>query len=418
MLNSIKFKNIQEKLRMLKERREKQLRINFQKYIIKKMRENIERQKNIQNHNKQKSNKSNKKKEFDKETINKNIITNYFRDNNSKHIAFIDSWPCINNAEKELLQRFEISCKRLNITYLSINNKGIIINNHPLQNINIKLIDKNDILCVISLHFSSQKISHHYTLATLWNPLDFYKIEIDLKNTLSSDGFLSCYSNIVDNYFTNISNKKILGYLNTTIAEPILDYTFGDYKCFYIGINWEIVNPKNIDAKRSKILDILRELENNNMVSIYGPKLFHSVDVWKDFTSYQGEIPFDGLSIIDKIHKCGICLVLSSDSHIKYKMCSNRLFEGLAAGVPIISDNNPFIYEWFADNIFYINPENTSESIDKIKGYIEYFKTNPEDVLKKIENCREIFMKNFKLDLQIENLINNVENEKRILNEI
>ena len=199
----------------------------------------------------------------------KNIINDYFYNNDNKHIVFIDSWPNINNAEKELLKRFEIACNKLNFVYLSIDNNGIILNDHRLKNMNIQHIDKNNILCIISLHFSSPKISHHYTLSMLWNPLDFYKYEIDIKNTILSDGFISCYSDIVDNYFTYISKKNIIGHINTTISEPILEYTFGNYKCFYIGINWEIVNPNNIDNRRSNILNILKELENNNLISIY-----------------------------------------------------------------------------------------------------------------------------------------------------
>ena len=59
---------------------------------------------------------------------------------------------------------------------------------------------------------------------------------------------------------------------------------------------------------------------------------------------------------------------------------------------------------------FYINTENTNDCFDKINQYINYFKENPNEVLQKIDNCRQIFMKNFKLDLQLENLINNIEN--------
>lgn len=346
-------------------------------------------------------------KNIESPTINKhNGIEDYFNKSTySYHIIFYDTWPTINNAEKELLKRFQFACNKINSDFITCTNEGIINNNHPLKNIKITNIDKKYINCVISMHYSSPKNSNHLTLMTLWNPIDFHKTNIDISNTINSDGFISCYSDIVDNFFMNKCNKKVIGYINHTLSEPILDYSFGVYKCFYVGINWEKVNT--LIPERKKILNLLKKLEYADLVQIYGPKKMLNVDVWEGYKSYIGEIPFDGVSTIYEINKAGICLVLSSVSHIKSEICSNRLFEGLAAGVPIIADQNPFIKRWFSDNILYINTDD-EDCFEQLQNHIIYIKENKNIMLKKMENCREIFQSNFLLDKQLKTLIDSL----------
>jgi glycosyltransferase involved in cell wall biosynthesis len=146
-------------------------------------------------------------------------------------------------------------------------------------------------------------------------------------------------------------------------------------------------------------------MNDMEIISIYGP---NRKKCWDNYKTYMGEIVFDGKSVVYKIHECGVCLVLSSENHIEDSVCSNRLFEGLAAGVPIISDRNPFIQKWFGDNIFYIDNDDIDKASGKICEYIKFFKENPEETLEKMKNCREIFLTHFLLDTQIQNLVENV----------
>jgi spore maturation protein CgeB len=153
-------------------------------------------------------------------------------------------------------------------------------------------------------------------------------------------------------------------------------------------------------------IELLKKMDETEIVNIYGPKRS-----WEGFKSYIGEIAFDGESVIHQINKCGICLVLSSAAHIEDAVCSNRLFEGLAAGVPIISDKNPFIQSWFGDNIFYIdNLSSPDVALAQVINHITFFKENPENTLEKMKNCREIFINRFLLDKQLVNVLRNVKN--------
>lgn len=350
--------------------------------------------------------KKNKREIQDK--INK--INNYFDNTKYKtHIVIYDTYPDVNNAEKEVIIRFKNACEKLQIGFLTITNDNIINNDHPLKNINIINIQKKYIKCIISLHFRSPKTTQHYTLMALWNPLA-YHTSIDLINNVGNiDGYISCYSKLVDSFFTLKFNKPIIGHINHTLSEPILELSINIQKCFYVGINWEKL--MKLTPERTKILNILKNLEKYNLVSIYGPKQISGVEVWKGYNSYSGEIPFNGISVIYEIKKCGICLVFSSDNHINCGIASNRLFEGLAAGVPLICDKNPFIQEWFKDNVFYIDTSRTN-CAEQIINHIIYIRANPSIVLKKMAKCRKIFIDNFLLDKQISSLLLNLPNNK------
>lgn len=319
-------------------------------------------------------------------------ILKYFRKTTCKyHIAFYNTFPGFKNPEFELLKRLQIACNNHNIGFFVIHNNNII-QNGELRGANINDIDTIHILCAISLHFNTPKTSKHYTLMTIWNPLQFHS-NISWKNTFSVDGYLSAYSDNIDNFVTTNTGKPIIGYLNPTICDPILDFTFGKYICFYAGMNWSI----SYDTFRVNIYNLIKALDNSDtLLSIYGPK-----KSWMGYKCYQEEIPFDGYSIIQKIHDCGICLVLSSQPHINDSVSSCRIFEGLAAGVPIISDKNPFVQKWFGDNVLYIDTEDAGACLVQINEHVAFIREHSEDMLVKMENCRRIFLDNFLLDQQL-----------------
>jgi glycosyltransferase involved in cell wall biosynthesis len=354
-------------------------------------------------------------------SITKNVIdTNiqpYFKKSKFKtHIAVYDTWPDMNNAEKEVLFRIVHACNMISVGVIVINNAGIIIDlkNSPSNNPNLKMltnihlnhIPKEYISFVLSLHFVSPKTTLHYTLHALWNPLNFMDDPTHIQNLKSFDGYLSCYSKPVDNAI-KYARANIVGNLNHTLSYPILNVSDfrNDITCFYIGINWEQLNSAG--PSRKLVLDLLKNLGND--VCIYGPRMISNVNVWQNWNQYKGEIPFDGVSIVNVIKRCGACLVLSSPSHVQFEISSNRLFEGLAAGVPLICDNHPFIKKWFGDNVFYIDT-NDSTCHEQVLRHIAFIKdpNNTEVVIHKLQECRNVFLTNFMLHHQLETIINNV----------
>lgn len=355
-------------------------------------------------------------------SITKNVIDvniqNYFKNSKFKtHIAVYDTWPDTNNAEKEVLYRIVHACNMISVGVIVINNAGTIIhlNNSPINNPNLKMltdihlnqIPKEYISFVLSLHYTSPKTTLHYTLHALWNPFNFIVDPAHIQNLKTFDGYLSCYSDPIDNQINKYASSKIVGKLNHTLSYPILNVSDfrNDITCFYIGINWEQLS--NTFPSRQLVLDLLKKLDNN--VYIYGPRMVSNVNVWKNWNQYKGEIPFDGVSIINVIKKCGACLVLSSPSHVKFEISSNRLFEGLAAGVPLICDNHPFIKKWFGDNVFYIDI-NDPTCHEQVLRHIAFIKdpNNTNVVIHKLQECRNVFLTNFMMHHQLETIINHV----------
>jgi len=343
------------------------------------------------------------------------LIDAYFENATFKiHIGLYNTWPDVNNAEKEVIFRIINSCNLISVGVIVISNNGTITGMSNikddkfkgLQNMNLNAIPKKYISFVLSLHYDSPKTTHHVTLHALWNPINFMNDPQHIQNFKTFDGYLSCYSKPIDDFKNSITNKPIIGYLNHTMSTlQDISTTFNDESiCFYVGVNWERVNP-TVESFRKNVLNLLKNLEVHNLASIYGPTKFLNVNVWKGFPSYKGEIPFDGVSVIHEIKKCGICLVLSSVSHIQCEIASNRLFEGLAAGVPLICDNNLFIHKWFGNNVFYIDT-NDPNCHEQVKEHVDFIKNNSDIVIEKLKRCREIFLTNFLLHEQIRSIVN------------
>jgi hypothetical protein len=340
------------------------------------------------------------------------MTSEYFKNlNKNATFVFYDSWPNFNNAERELLKRIEYSCALSNIEFITISNNGIInLSHHPLYNKNVNDIDTKYIDAIISLHWESPKNTDFFTVYFLWNPIEYYD-QTNIERLKNFDTYVSCCSPSVDKITKLITNKNIIANVNHSLSEPLLEYDHKNFKCFYIGINWELCSNK--PTRYSKLL---KSLDRENLINIYGPRRFLGINVWEGYNNYVDEINFDGISIIHEISKSGICLVLSSEEHKNSQICSNRLFEGLAANVPLICDDNLFIKRNFKDNVFYIDTFDEDLAFEQIKKHIEFIKSNPDIIKTKLENCRNIFLEKYVLDKQLNILIDKIREEKRRLN--
>jgi hypothetical protein len=337
-------------------------------------------------------------------------IIKYFTNSNKNGVfVFYDSWPNLNNAEKELLRRIEVSCNIANIDFFTITNNGVVnLKSHPLYNININDIDKKYIDAVITLHWESPKSTKHLTLSVLWHPLEHYHVDFSRLDKVSkSDGFLLSGSSIIDDYFlANHPGKPFFTPFYTSLSTPIEPIVVKDnIKCFYIGINWE-----KIIKKKSRYVNLLRNLDNENLINIYGPKVLEGKNVWEGYKNYLHEIPFDGVSVIKYINEAGLCLVLNSNEHCKSGIVSMRIFEAICSGVPIIANKNDFLDKHFGNKIFYIDTNNEEQSFIDIKNIIEYIRTNKDEVYKNLEDVRHIFFKKFALHHQLIELKKSIDN--------
>tara|TARA_B110000967_G_C18819605_1_gene527961 strand:- start:101 stop:1243 length:1143 start_codon:yes stop_codon:yes gene_type:complete len=365
-------------------------------------------------------NLGNNKSEVIKKNIKKNImkkkVSEYFNNSSFIHtFIFIDSFPELKNAESELLLRINIYCNDYNIDFIKIDKTGIVLSGHPLTGTNINIFPVNNKITVIGLHHDSKKISNHTSILTLWNPVPF--MVPCFRNIIGFDGYLSAYSPIIDQFIYSVtSDNRMYGHLTTSLPLSIvspINKINKNPQLFYVGTNWQNTDRDTNFQKdtRGSVINLLNKLDNMNIVNIFGPTKFGNIIPWKGFKSYKGEIQFDGISVIKKIQETGICLVLSTQQHIRNEICSMRIFEGIAAGVPIICDKNPFFETWFGDNVFYLEGNTPEEQSLSIQQHIEYIESNHDIVYEKIKNCRETFYQHFSFDMQFATIINNIRGE-------
>jgi hypothetical protein len=319
---------------------------------------------------------------------------------NKKGIVFYNSFPNNKCAETELLMRFRAECEKLSYIFVMIDNDNRILLPELLKNTYINSIPTKYLLFGMSLHYSTRNKLEIPCLLTLFNPLEFFMNNPKYTENINSyTHYTSCGSNKDRIVINDIS--KLIGNIHTSLSGPVLPITYKPDKIFYCGINWD----KSTNTK-ARYHDLLHRLDNDNIICLYGPKKINSViDNWDNFRNYVGEIPFDGYSVVYEINKCGVGLVLTSREHVNDEIVSNRLFECICAGVPIIANKNSFILRWFSDNVFYIDIDDTDLCYSQIKNYMDYIKNNSLIVKNKIIACREIFTKHFSMNMEFKNVV-------------
>ena len=298
--------------------------------------------------------------------------------NPTNALAVVLTWTDIKNAEYEVVQRVCQATQNIGKAVYVIDNSGYIL----WSSVNgvassRRLISAAHCDFVLSLHFESPRVYDIFSYTALWNPPDFYGDHATYQRTTaqlsSHSDLLSCHADIADAHGINILGG--LGREPLTPLPTLFHSVPGPYpkpdvsaesRLFYIGINWE-----RITGQPGRHQELLKQLDADDLINIYGPKRFLGVAPWEGFENYCGEIPFDGKSVVDKINKSGICLAFSSEVHQKSGIMSNRLFEGLAAGAVIIANPHPFIEKYFADCVYVVDDRVSPSALaDRIRDLV------------------------------------------------
>jgi hypothetical protein len=328
---------------------------------------------------------------------------------NNNKIGIVKLWPNQASAEQENIERIKLAANKLGFEIIEIDKNGFVINE------NKRKFKKNEVYFVINLHFESPKCYEGYSYVALWNPIRFYfdwgydKYSLNL---ISHDGFLSSGSEVADDHLRRLlmqygkyNEHTNIEKLNHTLSGSLYKPNLDNPKIFYVGINWERLN-----GSKGRHHKLIKKLDNLGIIRIYGPAKINNKKVWSGFRTYSGQIPFDGISLIENISKCGISLVFSSNAHIQSGLMSNRLFESVSAGAVVICDDNIFAKENFGNNLLYVDFSKSEESI--IKQVIDHYNwilKNKDLALKMAQNAQNIFIKKFDLENQLAALIKNHE---------
>lgn len=327
-----------------------------------------------------------------------------------RKFAAIKLWPGVKAAEDEVIERLKIAARALDLECLVVDSRARLIDPPHLQ------LTREDVDFVLSLHFETPKQFDIFSFVTLWNPLEFYYewgYRKFTRHLLTHDDFLSCGSISGDDHILRSlsqcgKREGALFRFYPTLSEPILEPTLGEQRLFYVGINWEKLSQR--PGRHDGLLGLLDE---GNDLRIYGPEAHKGVKVWSGFKSYVGPIPFDGVSVVHRIHEAGVSLVLSSKAHCESEMMSSRIFESAAAGAVIISNENPFARRHFGDALLYIDTTLPArETCRQVQSHLEWIKSEPEKALELARRSQEIFREHFRLDNCLERIYQGLEARK------
>ncbi|AFY75129.1 glycosyl transferase [Synechococcus sp. PCC 7502] len=264
---------------------------------------------------------------------------------------------------------------------------------------------------VIVTHFDTPKLSEFPTYGCMWNPpvfmekyedwikelnkellnayFDYPEFYFRYKNILSYDAYLVSSSQIEqwlelqllkkDNekkyfftpFFTSCNATE---YVIPNIQEPNLAY---------MGTNW--------DGKRFK--QLFKQLDRKAYMEIYGSKW----DYLKK--SFRGTLPFDGVSVLNKLRLAGVGLCLHKPEHCQAETPSMRIFEIIASGALAICGEHKFIREAFGNSVLYIDTEaSVSEQVKQISNHIDWIRNHQTKALEMSKAAHDIFIEKYTLE--------------------
>ncbi len=296
-------------------------------------------------------------------------------------ILLISQWPNIKNGEYELIEKI----KRTGYTIKVVDFFGFDVATGVCLN---EAILYQEFDFAISFHYDTPKFLNIPTFLWVANPLEFMHLRSDYRMVLlhhlrAYDEYLYNDSGILMTHIKNVVGSEwrdagLEMFPSCSLRELVPPKVLAPrdvgtaHKVFYCGVNWE----RGIDrvGRAQGLLDILQE---QDAADFYGPNKLEGISPWEGFSSYKGEIPFDGISMMRVMRQYGAVLAVSSPAHVRSETSSSRVFEGIAAGVPVISDENPHVKHLFGDLVYYFQGNNEEERARSILEALKAINENP-----------------------------------------
>jgi len=254
---------------------------------------------------------------------------------------------------------------------------------------------------VIALHFRTPKLTKYPTYASMVNPPAYFAPEEQfVKNILSYDGYLSSSDHISswlrDALYYTEKKYFITPWYTTCHSVPYRRPQISNPRLLYTGTNW--------DGPRHR--ELFQQLDAEPYTDIYGP-----TEAWRYVkNSFRGSLPFDGISMLDALHRAGVGLCLHRREHCEAATPSSRIFEIAASGAIAICQDHPFIRENFGDSVLYFDPSaDTTDIIKQISEYMSWIGDNPEEAFDLSERAYETYSKKYTLERLLSELLSHHE---------
>ena len=164
---------------------------------------------------------------------------------------------------------------------------------------------------------------------------------------------------------------------------------------FYCGVNWD----SGRSSPESKLL--FKGLEQMGLMHVYGPP-----HCWQHLgSSYKGFIPIDGISMLDRIHECGVGLCIHWDQHLNAGIPMSRFFEICAAGAVAICDNHPWIREHFGDDVLFFDHTQPWENrVKEIKAHFDWIQSHPDEAKAMAKRAHAKFVEKYAIQVTLKQI--------------
>jgi hypothetical protein len=322
-------------------------------------------------------------------------------------VLVISQWPKIKNAEYELIEKM----RKTGYPITVVDFLGFDVATGKCIN-DVHLPDKYDF--AISFHYDTPKFLNLRTFLWVANPLEFmhfqstYRVNL-IQHLRAYDDYLFNGSSLLKGHIRQVlgsewhdSGLSLIGSASRGALVP--PHPLGAAavaaeasKVFYCGVNWERGVGKS--GRAQGLLDVLQE---RGIADFYGPRKLEGIDPWAGFTSYRGEIPFDGVSMFETMRQYGAVLAVSSPAHLKSRTASGRVFEGLVSGTPVISDRNPHVIEQFGDLVYYFSGNSEQDKADSIQAALNQILANPDEANRRVREAQKLIAEQYSFETKLD----------------
>lgn len=317
--------------------------------------------------------------------------------NDAPRLLLISQWPKVRNAEFELIEK--IRKTGYEITVVDFLGRDVDTGSN-LNNVDLR--ERCDF--ALSFHYDTPKFIDIPTFLWVANPLGYMHLREDYRASIfhhlrAYDDYLYNGAPLLKEHIRQVVGSEwrdsgLHFYASTSItalqAPDRTETAANAAKIFYCGINWE-----RVEDHQGRAHGLLEHLQERSAADFFGPEKLEGFRTWKGFPSYRGEIPFDGVSLARTMRQYGAVLALSSPAHIKSGTSSSRVFEGFAAGVPVISDHNPHVQSLFGDLVCYFSGDTDSERADSILAVRDQILSSPQATIERVRQAQALMAEKY-----------------------
>lgn len=316
-------------------------------------------------------------------------------------------WPDNKSGEMETLERISEAFRLIGI-------KAIKVPVGAGEDLAIQNISP---LFALDIHYEAPRLSGVFSVGALWNPVDYYTFwggADTIARQMQHDLFIAANPQVAEAWLKVLAPDYALGVLpfNHTVPSSSIQSPNATAKnhVFYAGIGWDR-NASGLQRHE----EVFRALEKQGVLEIYGPKkIANGLSPWDGFKSYKGELPFDGSALISKINQVKFALALSSLSHLRSQIASNRIFESIAGGaIPIVDKNIDFPFD-LSPAIQFDNSKPLGEAIADVSAAMKTIIDQPGEHSERIAQLQRNLKSGFTLDDQLRVIVDRVRDLKSI----